>query len=117
MNDYSNRTKHDLYLPGSETSQEPEMKMAGHALNFEGTNYFLMKLWERPRDTYYLSKNRDGDGTYTLFAKRIDAESGIPARFQNPVGVGRFRADLKSHIEVSFTLSRVRVYLSLYPTT
>src|ERR1700751_186457 len=98
MTDYSDRTKHDVVMGTKENGALANTRIAGHALNFLGTSYFLLKLWERPKDTYFVAKNRDDEANYTVFAKRI--EDGSTVRFQNPVGYARLRDDLKTHLEV-----------------
>lgn len=118
MKDFSNRTKHDVVMGRKSAGAILEGRPVGHALNFEGTNYFVLKLWERPKDTYFISRNRDDESSYTVFAKKVEVEdeSGN-VKFQNPIGYARLKNDLRTHLEVTLTLSRVQVYMSLFPGT
>ncbi len=107
------RAKHEVVSGKKAAEGLKYSRPVGHALNFEGTEYFILKLWEKPNDTFYVSRNQTHPGSYTVFSKRI--EEGSSFRFQNPVGRGSVLDDLKTHLELVFSLSRTRVYLSLFP--
>jgi hypothetical protein len=113
MTDYSNRTKHDVFMGQRVEGALLTPKQVGYALQFEGTDYFVLKFWERPQVTYYISKNRDSDTNYTVFAKRIEEETRI--KFQNPVGSAQLKPDLKTHLELQLPFSRLRAFMSLFP--
>ena len=86
---------------------------AGRAIAFPGTSYYVLKLWMLYNHTYYLVKNRDDQMRYTVYAKKLEDDTGV--RFQNPVGAGWISGDLTSHLEIKFRFPRQSVYMSLFP--
>ena len=86
---------------------------AGRAISFPGTTYYVLKLWMLYNHTYYLVKNRDDQMRYTVYAKKLEDDTGV--RFQNPVGAGWISGDLTSHLEIKFRFPRQSVYMSLFP--
>lgn len=75
--------------------------------------YYLLKMWAFPRDVFYLAPNKNGDGNFTLFAKKVGSEKS-PV-FRRPVGFGFVSRELKKHLEIQFTFPRQRVFMSLFP--
>ena len=112
--DYSNRTKHEV-IRGSRFPGVPEGKQypAGHALHFEGTNYYVLKLWFQQERTYYVSKNNEESDYYTVYAKKVDGEGSV--RFQNPIGFAR-GIPQKTHLEIILPDFPKRYYMSLFPS-
>lgn len=100
------------YREGNDIKHEQQ---AGEAYAIDGTNksFYIVKMWAFPRDVFYLAANKQNDGTYTLFAKKI-GEENAPI-FRRPVGFGFISKDLKQHLEIQFTFPRQRVFMSLFP--
>ena len=106
------RTKHDIYVGNVGTDQLEQRFDIGYAFKYDDVDYYILKLWPLPGATYYLAKNRDGD-RYTVFSKILTEGSGV--RFQNPVGYGVLRPELKDYVEICLRFPKQRVYMSLYP--
>jgi hypothetical protein len=100
------------YREGSTIKNELQ---AGEAYEVDDVKnpFYLLKMWAFPRDLFYLASNRNGDGNFTLFAKKIGDESN--PTFRRPVGFGFVSPDLKKHLEIQFTFPRQRVFMSLFP--
>jgi hypothetical protein len=75
--------------------------------------HYILKMWAFPSNTFYLTKNFEGDGRFTLFAKCL--EEGALVKFRRPVGFGYVSADLKQYLEIQFSFPRERVFMSLFP--
>lgn len=88
---------------------------AGEAYEVDGVArpFYMVKMWAFPREVFYLSPNRNEDGNFTLFAKKIGDE--FDPTFRRPVGFGFVSRDLKKHLEIQFTFPRQRVFMSLFP--
>jgi hypothetical protein len=88
---------------------------AGEAYEVDGVerSFYLIKMWAFPRDIFYLSPNKNDDGTFTLFAKKMGDDAD--PKFRRPVGFGFVSRDLKKHLEIQFTFPRQRVFMSLFP--
>lgn len=108
----ANRSKHDIYVGQLGTAQLEQVFDIGYAFKYDDLNYYILKLWPLPGSTYYLSKNRDGSN-YTVFSKMISSSDGV--KFQNPVGYGVLRPDLKDYVEICLRFPKQRVYMSIYP--
>jgi hypothetical protein len=100
------------YREGSVIKNELQ---AGEAYEVENTAkpYFIVKMWAFPKEIFYLAPNRNEDGNFTLFAKKIGDESN--PIFRRPVGFSFISPDLKKHLEIQFTFPRQRVFMSLFP--
>jgi hypothetical protein len=88
---------------------------AGEAYEVEDVkrSFYVVKMWAFPREVFYLCSNKDDDGSYTLFAKKVGDEKD--PTFRRPVGFGFISRDLKKHLEIQFTFPRQRVFMSLFP--
>lgn len=88
---------------------------AGEAYEIEDVaqRFYMIKMWAFPREVFYLVPNRNGDGNFTLFAKKVGEEKD--PTFRRPVGFGFVSRDLKKHLEIQFTFPRQRVFMSLFP--
>lgn len=88
---------------------------AGEAYEVDGVKrpFYMIKMWAFPREIFYLAANREGDGNFTLFAKKVGDE--FDPTFRRPVGFGFISRDLKKHLEIQFTFPRQRVFMSLFP--
>ena len=88
---------------------------AGEAYEVDGVvrPFYLVKMWAFPREVFYLAPNREDEGSFTLFAKKIGDERD--PTFRRPVGFGFVSRDLKKHLEIQFTFPRQRVFMSLFP--
>lgn len=89
--------------------------LAGFAVQFEGDNHYVIRFSMFPNIPFYLSKNRDSQTQYTVFAKVVRDQNSSAIRFQNPVGSGRLYPDLKSHLELRFPLLNATVFMNLFP--
>lgn len=88
---------------------------AGEAyeVNNNQRSYYIVKMWSFPKEVFYLTANKNNDGNFTLFAKKVgDDKNPI---FRRPVGFGFISKDLKKHLEIQFTFPRQRVFMSLFP--
>lgn len=90
-----------------------DLKTAGYAYLNEGCEFYVVKLFFLPRNTYFLSKNRNTPSGYTIFAKTF--ESGTHRHFQNPVGSGRLLESVKTHLAIQFPDLASQMYMSLFP--
>ncbi len=88
---------------------------AGEAYEVEGVAhpFYMVKMWAFPREVFYLAPNRNKDGNFTLFAKKVGDDND--PTFRRPVGFGFISPDLKKHLEIQFTFPRQRVFMSLFP--
>jgi hypothetical protein len=111
--DFSNRTKYAVIRGSRYGLSEGKQYPAGHALQFEGTVYYVLKLWFQPNVTYFISKNDEESQFHTVFTKKIQEEDGS-VRFQNPVGYARGLPD-KEHLEIVLPDFSRRYYMSLFP--
>ncbi len=100
------------YRQGSSISHELQ---AGEGYEVDGVrrSYYIIKMWTFPREVFYLSPNRNEDGNFTLFAKKVG--DNIDPTFRRPIGFGFISKDLKKHLEIQFTFPRQRVFMSLFP--
>jgi len=100
------------YREGSTINNELQ---AGEAYEVEEVKrpYYMIKMWAFPREVFYLSANKDDDGSFTLFAKKVGDEKD--PTFRRPVGFGFISRELKKHLEIQFTFPRQRVFMSLFP--
>jgi hypothetical protein len=112
---FISRTKFDVVIGTKSDNRLLTTKEVGYSLSFEGTNYYVLKLWVWARETYYLVRNRDSDTRYTVFTKKIDGEA--TPRFQNPVGFAWVPENLRTHLEIRFNIPSMHVYMSLFPST
>ena len=88
--------------------------LAGFAVQFEGEAHYVVRLTMFPSVPYYLSKNRDSQECYTIFAKVVKDPTSGALRFQNPIGSGKLLANAKSHLEIRFPLLGASVFMNLY---
>lgn len=113
--DYSNRKKHEV-IRGTRFGLEGTKRYpAGHALFFEGTNYYVLKLWFQPERIYFISRNGDSGDSYTIYGRKNDDRSD-QVSFQNPIGYARGMQD-KTHLEIVLPDLPKRYYMSLFPTS
>ncbi len=89
--------------------------LAGFAVQFENESHYVIRLTMFPHNPYYLCKNRDSQGEYTVFAKLVNDPTGDKVRFQNPIGSGKLHPHFKSHLEIRFPLLNTSVFMNLYP--
>lgn len=110
----SDRTKHTV-LRGSPVGLEQGREyQAGYTLVFSNSNYYILKLWCMEHRSWYMSPNRDGSGSFTVFGKKVTSETG-EVYFQNPVGLARPYGD-DAHIEIVLPDFPRRYYMSLFPS-
>lgn len=115
MSSFSDRTKHEVVRGSRQSGLEGKTFPAGHALHFEGTEYFVLKLWFQQERTYFISKNHGSDEVYTVFGKKAQQEGETQVRFQNPIGFARVN-EQKTHLEIVLPDLPRRYYMSLFPS-
>lgn len=108
------RTKYELISAKVIGTEFQHVRTIGHSLLHEGTDFYIVKLWMFPNDTYYLCKNYSNEAAYTLFAKMVENADGTH-KFLNPVGYGRLRHEFKDYMEMTFRMPFMRMYMSLFP--
>ncbi len=84
-----------------------------YAVKSSVRSYYVIKMWAFPKEFFFLCPNKNDDGHFTLFAKKI-GDDNKPV-FRRPVGFGFVSQDLKRHLEIQFTFPRQRVFMSLFP--
>jgi hypothetical protein len=109
------KARFHIYTGYREDSVIRNELQAGEAYEVDGVAkpFYLVKMWAFPREAFYLVPNRNNDGNFTLFAKKIGDERD--PTFRRPVGFGFVSRDLKKHLEIQFTFPRQRVFMSLFP--
>lgn len=115
MNQTKVKARFHVYTGIREGSILKHELQAGEAYEAEQTQkpYYLLKMWAFPKEVFYLASNKNADGNFTLFAKKIGNDSN--PTFRRPVGFGFLSKDLKKHLEIQFTFPRQRVFMSLFP--
>jgi hypothetical protein len=111
--DYTNRTKHEVIRGARFGFPQGRQYPAGYALHFDGTDYYVLKLWFQQERTYYISKNNEESDYYTVYSKKVQ-EAGDSVRFQNPIGFAR-GIPQKTHLEVVLPDFPKHYYMSLFP--
>jgi hypothetical protein len=85
---------------------------AGEAFLHEDDSHYVLKIAAFPF-AYYLQKNRESEHNYTIYAKKILAPEGPVLR--DPIGRGRLTEDLRSFLELTIPIFRLRLFMNLYP--
>lgn len=106
-------TRYEIYRGKEIDGKLVDLRTAGYAYINNETDYYVVKLFLLPRNTYFLSKNRNTQTGYTIFAKAIDDKAGV--RFQNPVGHGRLMENVKTHLSICFPDLSSQMFMSLFP--
>ncbi len=106
-------TRYEIFRGKELNGKLVDLKTAGYAYLNDGTDFYVVKLFLLPRNTYFLSKNRNTPSGYTIFAKFIEDKSGL--HFQNPVGSGRLMESVKTHLSISFPDLASQMFMSLFP--
>ena len=106
-------TRYEIYRGRETEGKLVDLKTAGYAYLNEGTDFYVVKLFLLPRNTYFLSKNRTTPSGYTIFAKTF--ENGSVRHFQNPVGSGRLMENVKTHLSINFPDLASQMFMSLFP--
>ena len=107
-------TRYEIFRGTEANGKLLDIKSAGYAYLNEGADHYIVKLFLLPRNTYYLSKNRNSPSGYTIFAKTF--EDGARRRFQNPVGQGHLMDLVKTHLRLVFPDLGSQMFMSLFPT-
>lgn len=109
------KARYHIYTGYREGSTIRNELQAGEAYEVEGLQkaFYIVKMWAFPKEQFYLTANRNEDGKFTLFAKKVGDE--LNPIFRRPVGFGFISKDLKKHLEIQFTFPRQRVFMSLFP--
>lgn len=108
-------TKYEVHMGEVEDGILLYPMLAGFAVQFEGTEHYVLRLTMFPSQPYYLCKNKDSLTSYTLFAKAVKDPESRAVRFQNPIGSGRLPDDLKSHLEIRIPLLGTSLFMNLFP--
>lgn len=108
------KARYHIYTGYREGNTIRNELQAGEAYEIKSAKtYYVIKMWAFPREVFYLAPNKNEDGCFTLFGKRIGDE--VDPVFRRPVGFGFVSRDLKQHLEIQFTFPRQRVFMSLFP--
>ena len=109
------RNRFHIYTGVKTGTSVQHAHQAGEAyeVDTEQKPHYIVKMWSFPQDTFYLCRNVEGEGRFTLFAKRIGDEQS--PTFRRPVGFGYISHDLKQYLEIQFAFPRQRVFMSLFP--
>jgi hypothetical protein len=110
--DYTNRTYHEVIRGSRFGLTEGRQYPAGYALRFEGTSYYVFKLWFQQERSYFIRKNEENSDYYTVFSKK-EVQPDNSARLLNPVGFARMNP-AKEHLEVILPDFPSRYYMSLF---
>ncbi len=115
MNNLKIKDRFHIYTGYREGAIIKNELQAGEAyeVNDNQRSYYIVKMWTFPKEVFYLAANKNNDGNFTLFAKKVGEEKN-PV-FRRPVGFGFISKDLKKHLEIQFTFPRQRVFMSLFP--
>ena len=68
--DYTDRTYHEVVRGSKERLPDGKQFRAGYALRFEGCNYYVLKLWFQQERSYFIKKNDDRSGQYSVYGKK-----------------------------------------------
>jgi len=109
--------KYELFVGRFVDGELKSPMLAGFAVQFEGEAHYVVRLTMFPATPYYLSKNRDSQTSYTIFAKMVKDNATGTVRFQNPIGSGKLLSDAKSHLEIRFPLLGTSVFMNLFSRT
>lgn len=109
------KARFHLYTGYREDSALKHVFQAGEAYEVENDlkPHYIVKMWSFPQDVFYLSRSKENDEKFTLFAKRTGPDS--EPCFRRPVGFGYISRDLKQYLEIQFTFPRQRIFMSLFP--
>lgn len=109
------KARFHIYTGFREGSVLKHELQAGEAYEVDGVvrPFYMVKMWAFPKEVFYLAPNRNEEGNFTLFAKKVGDEKD--PTFRRPVGFGFISKDLKKHLEIQFTFPRQRVFMSLFP--
>ena len=105
-------SKHNIVWAKNNEGKLSRQVRAGDAFLHEGDDYYVLKLAVFPF-SYFIRKNKDSEGRYTIFAKRVT--HGDEVRLQDPIGRAMLLDDLKTHLQLNIPLLRLNLYMSLFP--
>lgn len=116
MNKNNNTDRHQIYTGFKKENNLDAKIQVGAAFKDENASYYTLTLMMFPGTRYYLVKNFNEVGKYTIFAKMIfDPSRPAKMKFLNPVGYGHLDANLQSYLELKLPLLRCSLFMSLYP--
>lgn len=107
-----NHKRYEIFRGREINGQLSGLRISGYAFQNEGDQFYRLKLFLLPDNTYFMSKNL-GDG-YTIFTKMVTQEDG-KVGFQNPVGFAKTIDNMRTHIYVRFPDLGSHMFMSLYP--
>lgn len=109
-------TRFELVTGRIENETVVKPMFAGVALSYPEESHYVLRLSMFPKQFYYLNKNHENQTHYTIFSRRVlDPNDPKKVHFQNPVGMARLTQNLKSHLEVKFSLFDTTLFMNLYP--
>ncbi len=111
----NNLEKYKIYSARKEELGLSQLMLSGFAVKLNDEKFYTVRLLMFPNNPYYLVKNKDSLSSFTLYAKSIRNEDGKILKFQNPVGVGILKEDLKSYLEIKFHILPSFLFMTLYP--
>ena len=105
-------TKHEIVIGRQNQGQIEKPLLTGHAFLNAGDDFYTVKLFMFPWQSYYLVRNRD-TSRYTVYSKSVRDERGV--RFQNPVGLAQLLENAM-YLEIYIPVLRAQMYMSLFPS-
>ncbi len=113
LNSATEKMVFDL-VSGKKTQDALTHQLAiGRATCYPGESHYAIKIWMFYNQTFYLVRNHGDEVRYTIFAKKVQDDSGV--KFLNPVGAGYVPQEFKTHLELKFRFPRQSLFMSLFP--
>jgi hypothetical protein len=110
--DYANRTYHEIFRGSRSDLADGKQFQAGYALRFDGTVYYVMKLWFQQERSYFIKKNDGNSDCYSVFGKK-EVQPDKSVRLLNPLGHARMTED-KEYLEIILPDLPRRYYMTLF---
>ncbi|MBI3294440.1 MAG: hypothetical protein HYZ71_06885 [Deltaproteobacteria bacterium] len=88
-------------------------RLVGNAYLSAGSDCYQLKLMMLPGNTYYMKRNREGVGCFTVYAGHVPTQDRT--KYLSPVGYGRMLEKTKDFVEIYFPLFGRLVFLDIFP--
>ncbi len=116
MNKNNNTDRYQIYTGFKKENSLDAKLQVGAAFKDQSANHYALTLMMFPGTKYYLVKNFNEAGRYTIYSKMIfDPIRPSKLKFLNPVGYGHLDSSFQSYLELKFPLLRCNLFMSLYP--
>ena len=86
-------------------------KECGYSFIRDGDNFYTIKLYMNPSNSYFLVKNKSNE-LYTLFSKIIRSTEGV--NFKHPVGYAKLLDNNTSYMQLKFHIPKLVMFMDLY---